>query len=421
MTTSTTRHLAHVKLACVLLAALLVCPAAPAQTFQVLHNFTGGRDGANPYGGLAIDRAGNLYGTASTGGNQISGCNNDGATGCGAVFELSRAGSGWILKPLYDFQGGNDFGGPGYGVVIGPDGALYGISRGAGNCVSEYDCGAVFRLAPPPTRCAGFSCSWQETVLHQFGGMPDGSDASSPVIFDGAGNLYGVTYVGGANNVGAVYQLSPDHGSWTENVIYSFTTEMNDHTVHYPQDQLAIDPMGNVYGAAGCNQTLGCFYGAVWQLQPSPSGWTVNTLYQFNGSDGYGPHGVFRDPVGNVYGVTYGGSGNESGTIYELSPSNGGWIYGLVYDFGFEDNASGLVMDSAGNLYGVYRAQLDPGYVFKLTRVQNGWVFTTLHTFNAFDGAYPEGQVVLDGDGNLYGTTISGGTSNNGVVWEITP
>jgi len=202
--------------------------AAQAQTFQVLHNFTGGRDGANPLDGVTIDRNGNLYGTASAGGNQVYGCDNFyGTTGCGSVFELERSGSGWILRPLYDFDGGNDFGNPSIGVVLGPDGALYGLSKGAANCTSYYVCGAVFRLAPPPTFCASFTCNWQETVLHQFTGQPDGSYPASRVIFDPAGNLYGVTVFGGLyNEGGAAYELSPGSGGWTENVLYSFNPNL---------------------------------------------------------------------------------------------------------------------------------------------------------------------------------------------------
>jgi len=421
MTRPTIRCLIYPRLAFALLAAILVSRAAHAQTFQVLHNFTGGRDGANPDNGLTIDRAGNLYGTASAGGNQVAGCGNGfGTAGCGAVFELARAGSGRILKPLYDFQGGNDFGAPA-SVVVGPDGALYGISKGAGNCVNLYMCGAVFRLAPPPTRCAGFTCDWQETVLHQFSGMPDGSNASSPLIFDSAGNMYGVTFFGGGNNVGAVYEISPGNGGWTESVIYSFSQNNQGFGTALPDGPLAIDPVGNLYGAAYCNQTLSCFYGAVWQLQPSQSGWILNSLYQFNGFDGYAPIGVIRDSAGNVYGVSTGAAGNDSGNIYELSPSNGGWTYSLVYDFGFEDNASGLVMDSAGNLYGVNSSQFDDGYVFKLTRSGDSWTLSTLHTFHGADGAAPYGTLVFDNAGNLYGTTESGGTHGYGVIWEITP
>lgn len=398
------------------LGALMIVAAteAQAQSFQVLHNFTGGRDGANPLDGLTIDHNGNLYGTASAGGNQVSGCNSDGTTGCGSVFELQRSGSGWILRPLYDFPSSSN-GNPGLGVVFGPDGALYGLTNG-GSC-----CGGVFRLAPPATVCRSFTCDWQETVLYQFTGQPDGSGPTSRVLFDSAGNMYGATFFGGANNLGAVYELAPGSGGWTESVAYSFSQNNQSLGVSLPAGYLAIDQAGNLYGAAYCNDTIGCFYGAVFQLQPSQSGWSLNALYQFNGLNGYAPIGVIRDSSGNVYGVTTGAAGNDSGTIYEVSPSNGSWTYNLVYDFGFEDDASGLVIDSAGNLYGVNSSEFNDGYVFKLTRSGSGWTFTTLHTFSGADGASPYGQLVLDSSGNLYGTTESGGTHGYGVIWEITP
>lgn len=396
-------------------ALLLIFAAqAQAQTFQVLHAFAGGRDGANPGDGLTIDRAGNLYGSASAGGNQVSGCSNAyGTTGCGTVFELARAGPGWILRPLYEFTGTTNAE-PSLGVVFGPDGALYGLTAGTrGN-------GGVFRLVPPASICPSFTCSWQETVLHQFTGQPDGSSPTSRVVFDSAGNIFGTTFFGGAYNRGAAYELSPGNGGWTESVIQSFNWNSQGLGVTFPAGYMAIDSQNNIYGAAYCNQTLGCFYGSVFQLQPSQSGWTLNDLYDFNGFNGYAPAGVIRDPAGNIYGVTTGAAGNDSGTIYEISPSNGGWNYSLVYDFGFEDNASGLVMDSAGNLYGVNSSQFNDGYVFKLTRAGNGWSFSTLHTFHGADGAGPYGQLVLDSAGNLYGTTVQGGTYSYGVIWEIT-
>jgi uncharacterized repeat protein (TIGR03803 family) len=389
---------------------------ANAQTFQVLNNFTGGQDGSGPVGGLTIDRSGNLYGTASAGGYQDPGCNDGswGFTGCGSVFELNRHGSNWIFKPLYDFQGGYDSGNPGQGVVIGPDGALYGVTNGVGGCNNYNICGNVFRLQPPPTFCATATCLWRETVLHQFSGQPDGSLPTSRVLFDSAGNMYGATVYGGAYNRGAAYELSPGDGGWTESVIYSFDS------VGLPAGDVAIDPANNLYGAAYDNN-FECCYGAVFQLQPSQSGWSLNHLYQFNGNDGYAPIGVFRDPSGNIFGVSTGDGGNESANIYELSPSNGGWNYSLVYNFqvGYTD-ASGLVMDSAGNLYGC-NSELGDGYIFKLTPSGSGWIFTTLHTFSGSDGAGATGQIVIDSNGNLYGSTVRGGTYGYGVVWEITP
>jgi len=405
-----------------LLILLMTAIPAQAQTFQVLHNFTGGRDGANPLDGLTIDRAGNLYGTSSAGGDQVYGCDNSyGTTGCGAVFELARFGTGWILRPLYDFQGGNDFGNPEFGVVTGPDGALYGLSKGAENCTSYYVCGAVFRLAPPPTSCASFICNWQETVLHQFTGQPDGSLPASRVIFDSTGNIYGVTFFGGLYNYGAVYELSLAGAGWTENVIYSFNVNNQDLGVAWPGGPLAIDPAGDLYGQAQCNTTLGCFYGAVWQLQALQGGWTLNQLYQFNGFDGYEPGALLRDSSGNLFGTTFGDGGRDSAAVYELSPSNGGWNYTQLYNYGGfgEDNTAALVMDPAGNLYGA-NAITGNGYIFKLTRYGNSWTYSTLHNFSGPDGAGATGQLVLDSAGNLYGTTAVGGVYGYGVIWEIT-
>ncbi len=387
---------------------IFALPPAQAQTFQVLHNFTGGRDGAGPTDGLTMDRNGNLYGTASAGGNQVYGCSNGwGMTGCGAVFELAHSGSNWILKPLYDFRGGTDSGNPGFGVVFGPEGALYGVA-GAD----------VFRLRPPPTFCGSISCSWQETVLHQFSGQPDGSGPASRVLFDPAGNMYGVTFEGGAYNAGAAYELSPGQGGWTESLIYSFNQNLGVGT-SLPNGPLVLDQSGNLYGTAYCNEVGGCF-GAVWQLQHAQSGWGLNNIFTFNGFNGFELDGVISDASGNLYGFSDGDQDNGSENAYKLSPSSGGWTYTLVNDLGSQGNLSGPAMDSAGNLYG---SNIISGYgtLFKLTRSGDTWTYSVLHTFSGADGEFPVGTLVLDSSGNLYGTTVKGGTYGYGVIWEITP
>jgi len=262
-------------------------------------------------------------------------------------------------------------------------------------------------------------CNWQETVLHQFSGQPDGSYPASRVLFDPSGNMYGVTFFGGLYNEGAVYELSPGNGGWTENVIYSFNPNLGLGT-SLPNGPLVLDQAGNLYGTGYCNEIDGC-YGAVWQLQPSQSGWNFSNIYTFNGFNGYELTGVVSDPAGNLYGFTDGGDGNGSETAYELSPSNGGWTYHLVYNLGSEGNLSPPAMDSAGNLYG---SNIIYGYgtVFKLTRSGNTWTYSTLYTFNGgADGEFPVGTMVVDSNGNLYGTTVRGGTYGYGVVWEITP
>jgi hypothetical protein len=399
---------------------------AHAQTFQILYNFTGGRDGANPLGGLTAGANGNLYGTASAGANQVYGCNNNvyGNTGCGSVFELARSGSGWILRPLYDFQGGSDSGNPSNIVTFGPDGALYSTAGGL-NCANFNVCGDVFRLAPPPNICNSFLCYWQETVLYTFTGQPDGSYPTSSVLFDASGNMYGLTFFGGAANIGALYKLAKSGGGWNESVPYSFVEHNLSYGVYFPGGQWAIDSSGNLYGTAACSTTLSCFYGAVFQLQPGQSGWTLNELYDFTGNNGYDPQGVIRDSSGNLYGATSGadGGGNDSAGIYELSPSNGGWNFTQLYNYGGfgEDNTANLVRDSAGNLYGT-NSITGYGSVFKLSPSNGGWTFTTLYTFTGgSDGEGPGGQLVLDSAGNLYGVAWKGGKYGQGVIWEITP
>lgn len=393
----------------VVVMALVLTTVGKAQTFTVIHNFSGGQDGAGPADGLTIDAADNLYGTASAGGHQVSGCqNSEGDYGCGTVFEMKRFGSGWVFKPLYEFPGGNDNSNPGHGVVFGPDGALYGLA-GSG----------LFRLMPPPSYCSDWLCSWRETVLYNFLGQPDASSPSSRVVFDSTGTMYGVSYFGGAYNNGAVFQLTRSGGGWTESVIHSFNSA-GGLGEGLPEGSLVLDRAGNLYGTADCNATLGCFYGAVWELQPSQSGWNLTNLFQFSGNNGYQPVGVISDPTGNLFGTAFGDGGTFIGAVYELSPSNGGWTYTQLYEFQLGDLANGLVMDSTGNLYGA-DYEYGYGYIFKLTHSGNGWTFTTLHTFSGSDGEFPQGPIVIDRSGNLYGTTIKGGTYGFGTVWEITP
>src|ERR1035438_2492489 len=171
--------------------AIVGVPAARAQTLTVLHNFANGADGGEPSAGLSMDRAGNLYGTASTGGN-TSACTYPNPPGCGTVFKLSREGSGWVFTTLYTFSG-PDGARPMARVIIGPDGSLYGTtsSGGTGPCSygSAPGCGTVFNLRPPAAACKSALCPWTETVLYSFQGFTDGAEPTfGDLVFDGAGN-----------------------------------------------------------------------------------------------------------------------------------------------------------------------------------------------------------------------------------------
>ncbi|MGB9256525.1 MAG: choice-of-anchor tandem repeat GloVer-containing protein [Candidatus Korobacteraceae bacterium] len=417
------------------IAALMIVAASEAQgqTFQVLHTFTGGDDGADPVVGLTMDRAGNLYGTAQYGG---TGNCNVGAQGCGTVFKLSHKGTGWTFTPLYSFQGWNASDGayPQSRVSIGTDGNLYGatsIGGPIGECKGGLGCGTAYRLQPPATICKSVSCPWTETALHNFMVPPDGNYPSGDLIFDGAGNLYGTTVDGGSSSDvdGTVFELSPSNGGWMESILYSFP---GGGTGGLPYSGVIFDAAGNLDGTAtnGGSSDLG----TIFQLTPSGSGWTGSALYSFApGDEGDLPiGGLITDNAGNLYGATRNSTSGQP-VVYELTPANGGWTFTIMHVFDGADDGGPvgkLLMDSAGNVYGTALSASGNGdccgSVFKLTPSNGGWIYTDLHDFiGGSGGAYPYDGLIMDANGNLYGTTSAGGSSacqgGCGVVFEITP
>lgn len=423
-------------LAVVLATAFLAPPTVLAQTYTVLHSFTGGGDGGDPGTNLVMDRAGNLYGTTYS----------DGIDGLGGVFKLARGRSGWILHPLYVFTG-TDGSGPS-SLIMGPDGSLYGTNSGGGGggpC-GGGGCGTVFRLTPPATVCKSVECPWSATILYHFTGQADGG-VPLGVLADQAGNLYGTTRFGGnfggecggaGGGCGVVYELSPSNGGWTETVLYAFNGGPNSGA--NPYGGVIFDAAGNLYGT-----TSGfAFYGTdnVFELSPSGSGWMETVLSNFGpygGSQPYSPlAGLIRDSSGVLYGMTYQGGSSAFGTVYSVSPSSGGWTLSLLHSFN-NDYGDGqpqfadLFMDAAGNLYGTTPGGPGYGNVFQMTPSNGGWSYNNLYSFTGgSDGAYPFSTVIMDASGNLFGTTLGGGIQNNqvcsgggsggcGVVWEITP
>ena len=405
-------------LAIVLAFAAVLTESAQAQTYSVIYNFTGEKDGAMPMAGLTSDGIAAFYGTANYGGVRGGPC---GSSGCGVVYRLFQGQSGWTLTPLYTFLGGADGQNPETAnLAFGPDGALYSTTfLGGGGC-SAPGCGTVYKVTPLQDDQLSPS-QWIETIIHSFN-YSEGSGPVGAPVFDKSGNLDGATNAGGLHNGGIIYQLNQSSG-WQEQVLF--------HPYGYPGSGVTMDHAGNLYGTTFNGGSE--FHGSVYKLTPSGSGFTETDLYDFtNGSDGgYPKAGVILDQQGNVYGATTTGGSGKGGTVFELSFQNGGWVYKALYSFTGPSNGTliagpvgNLTMDSAGNLYGTTLTDgaHGVGSVFKLTPSNGSWTYTSLHDFtNGSDGGFPYSNLVIDQHGDLYGTASTGGASGAGVVFEITP
>jgi uncharacterized repeat protein (TIGR03803 family) len=396
-------------LAIMFVLAAAASQPAQAQTFNVLHTFTGGNDGGNPSAGV-INKAGDLYGTTYAGG-----------AGYGTVYQLKHRGSSWTINPLHSFTG-SEGAIPSAPVSFGPDGALYSTTEFGGTTGN----GNVFKMRPSPTACKTALCPWSVDVLYDFEG---GTDGSKPIglVFDHAGNIYGTTSAGGAFGRGAAYELTSSGNGSAESILHSFGSGADGITPY--RSVLAFDNAGNMYGTTMDGGLTNA--GTVFQMTPSGSGWIESVIYSFQGgSDGRFPYaGLIIDQAGNLYGATTDAGTGGGGTVFELSPSGGGWTYSVLYSLtGSLGQSCGpawaLVTDTAGNLYDTTECggANGLGNVFKLTKTGGSWTYTSLHDFTGGnDGSFPLSGVLLDTSDNLYGTTFYGGSNNYGVIWEVTP
>ncbi len=352
----------------------------------VLHTFNGALSDCNPWAGLVMDGAGNLYGTAVE------------TYGYGAVYELlPTSAGGWNYSVIFQFTLGSEGIWPTSKLALDAAGNLYGTTSIGGSA----DFGDVFELSPT------VSGGWNETVLYSFTNGSDGGTPVAGLTFDAAGNLYGTTQHGGSqagvcafsSGCGVVFKLSTNSsGGWSETTLHTFSGTDG----AFPQANLILDASGNLYGMT---------YGG-----------------------------------GNVNACTVYGTG--CGVAFKLSPRvSGGWMYSVILKFqpgatgrGGEGGAypvSGLTLDAAGNLWGTTTsggfAPNYSGVVFKLSPHATGeWTETVVHGFSRFlAGIGPYSGVVLNTAGKLFGTTAAGGAPNRctfygtpggcGVVFEITP
>jgi uncharacterized repeat protein (TIGR03803 family) len=297
---------------------------------------------------------------------------------CGVLYKLvppTQKGSAWTEQVLHAFTSGSDGRLPNATVVINSQGTIYGVTQQGG----AYDSGVIYQIRP------GTGGTFAETILYSFGDNGDASTPNGPLLFDSTGALYGVTSLGGAFNQGAVYKFVPPAKAGqqgTETILFSFGGGSLSSGVT-PIGNLIFDSAGNLYGVTnGGGGSLG--FGVVYELTPATGSWTENVLFSFNGTDGRYP---------------------EAGLT--LNPTNGS-IYGT---------------NSAGNpLKG------GSGIVFQLTPPAvkgQPWTESTLLQFTFFgNGGLPAGRILLDSNGNLFGTTLNGGLYGCdgycGVAYEIT-
>ena len=267
--------------------------------------------------------------------------------------------------------------------------------------------GVVFKFSPAGT----------ETVLYSFTGGADGNQPGAGLVFDSSGNLYGTTPYGGRFGQGVVFKLSP---AGTETVLYSFTGGADGGNPFAP---LTLDSKGNLYGTASAGGAS--YSGVVFKVAP---GGTETVLYSFTGAaDGGAPYaGVVFDGSGNLYGTAYYGGNSNAGTVFELSPpaAGGAWTETVLHSFTFTDGArpyfgTGLLFDANGNLYGITSTggPTDAGVVFKLSP---GGTETVLYNFRSGGGHAKSIDLFADNNGNLYGTTDEDGTLGYGMVFELT-
>jgi uncharacterized repeat protein (TIGR03803 family) len=387
---------------------------AQAQTLTTLYTFAdSAHDGASPGAGLIRDAQGNFYGTTEDGGRY----------NVGTVFRLSTAGVESVLHQFgftVSAHMGGDGGYPLASLAIDAHGNLFGTTQG-GQCSV---CGTVFKVMP-----AG-----SEKTLHHFSGSPDGAQPQTSLTIDAQGNLYGTTIFGGFENNGTVFKVTP---GGTETVLYRFTEVMGVADGVWPNSGLVIDAQGNLYGATFGGGAPPNPSGAIFKLAPDGS---ETLLYTFTGTpDGATPNSLILDAKGNLYGTTQYGGAFNSGTVFKLTP---GGVETVLHSFaGYPTDGAvpqlGLLMDAQGNLYGVtifggtnncFNDGFGCGTVFKLTPQGTE---TLLHSFcssnGCTDGSWPNGGLISDTQGNLYGTTFYGGDQTCqpnrgcGVVFKLEP
>jgi uncharacterized repeat protein (TIGR03803 family) len=359
----------------------------PAGTVTIIHSFTSSTEGGFPYAGLIQASDGNFYGTTSSGGSSNR----------GTVFKVTPAG---VLTVLHAFTGNPDGGGSLAPLVQGTDGNFYGTTAGGGTS----NLGTAFVMTPTGTL----------TVLHSFTGGADGSAPQYGGLIQAAdGNFYGTTY-NGAFGFGTVFKMT---SGGTVTTPYSFGGSIDGGN---PVGGVVQGADGNFYGTTSRGGLTG--NGVVFKL---PSAGMYSVLHSFAGgsTDGANPQsGVIQGTDGNFYGTTFEGGAGNAGTIFKLT--SGGAFTLLQTLSGGPDGASpfaGLVAATDGNLYGT-TAGGGAGETGTIFRITPSGAETVLYSFTeGFSRGTPFAPLIQGTDGNFYGTTFQGGAAADGTIFKMTP
>lgn len=364
---------------CLLCAGAAI--SASAQTFTSLASFTAS-DG-NFFGAALVQGFdGSFYSLAGYGGTCPAG-------GWGTLYRVTPEGS--VTVP-YNFCSGAQY--PGNDLVLFTDGRLYTTTVQGG----PLRVGSIDRI----------TSQGKLAQLHAF----DSNDGAYPVsglVLGTDSNFYGITGGGGANQSGTFFRITPGLKLTMFN-IPSISGGWEPYT-------LMQGTGGNFYGTS----LFGSFtYGSVFKITP---GGVLTLLHIFNGTDGFDPFGtLIQASDGNFYGTTHVGGTHDDGTVFRITADG---VFTIVHSFdGTEGNlpVAGLVQATDGNLYGTtsFGGPGDGGTIFQITP---GGVLTTLHYFcsqtNCIDGGSPLGTLLQATDGDFYGTTNSGGASQNGTVFRF--
>lgn len=330
-----------------------------------------------------------------------------------AMIAILAVGASAQTEQILYSFGPVDGGSPYPDLAADGKGNLYGTTGSGG----DFSSGTVYELSP------GTNGTWSYQVIYTFTGFRNTSDGAEPigrVTFDSNGNLYGTTAEGGTNQQGTVYELTPaSNGTWTEKILHSFAGP--DGNGLFLSQGVIVDPSGNLYGTAGSGGAYG--QGVVFQLVPDTNGtWTENILHSFTGgNDGGLPFArLIRDSAGRLFGTAFAGP-HDYGVLFELiQGTNSSWSERVIYAFtggaGGSAPQGKLAFGPTGKLYAAIGFAL-----VEFAPINGVWTFKNIHEFTGgTDGAGAVSGLVFDKAGNLYGTTSTGGL-HKGTVYELSP